>query len=162
MSGENILLAYRGEITTELLDAIYAMMDRQVRGDNSAPEMKKVFHVLVESLQNVFHHQSGREDDHPGFLIQMDGDSYKIITGNLITVEEAEILKKRIDEVNSLPKSELREHYQQALSESEFSGKGGAGLGIIEMARKSGNKLNYEFTPVGDDCSFFSLAVTLP
>ena len=47
------------------------------------------------------------------------------------------------------------------LSSSEFSSKGGAGLGLIEMAKKTGNKLDYDFVPVDTDFSYFILSKTV-
>ena len=47
------------------------------------------------------------------------------------------------------------------LSTSEFSNKGGAGLGLIEMAKKTGNKLDYDFVPLDNDYSYFILSKTV-
>ena len=35
--------------------------------------------------------------------------------------------------------------------------KGGAGLGFVDMARKSGQKLHFDFEPIDEHFSFFSL-----
>jgi hypothetical protein len=43
----------------------------------------------------------------------------------------------------------------------KFSEIGGAGIGLIDMARKSGNKLDYEFKPIDNRISFFSLVVRI-
>ena len=98
-----------------------------------------------------------------GFIIKsIDENSYSITTGNYILVNNVEKLKEKIDHVNSLTPENLRIYYQQSLGKSEFSEKGGAGLGIIEMAKKSGKKLDYEFTPIDEKHSFFSLSVSIP
>jgi hypothetical protein len=169
MDADNILLAYKGEINSQLLDAVYAMMEKNFEKSNAPTEIrKKFFHVLVESLQNLFHHQinvtpavKSAGKNITGFLIIGDGSEYRIITGNYMLNEGIPRLKQRLDEVNGMSGSNLREYYKQSLASGEFSEKGGAGLGIIEMARKSGNKLTYEFTEIDDTYSFFSLAVTV-
>ncbi|MCZ6898904.1 MAG: DUF6272 family protein, partial [Bacteroidetes bacterium] len=38
-----------------------------------------------------------------------------------------------------------------------LSEKGGAGLGFVDMARKSGHKLEFGFETMNDEFSFFSL-----
>jgi hypothetical protein len=171
MDSENIILAYKGEINSELLEAVYTMMDKHLEQKKISPDRKKKFyHILVEALQNVFHHQSRNANgNHPadkndltGFVVRCDDDHYRIITGNYIRNASIDHLKKRLDEVNDLTPEKLRVHYQQSLAGNEFSEKGGAGLGIIEMARKSGSKLNYEFTTIDKEYSFFSLAITIP
>ena len=50
-------------------------------------------------------------------------------------------------------------YYQKILSDGERSSKGTAGLGMIDIARKSGNKLEYEFVDVNEYYDFFCLNV---
>lgn len=166
MDAENIVLAFKGDIDATLLDAVYSMMDRHLEEKNYSPDKKKkFFHILIECLQNVFHHQTTFPKESAsmtGFVIKSDGkDLYTIITGNYLLNSEIENLTKKINEVNSLSPEALRSHYQKTLAGNEFSEKGGAGLGIIEMARKSGNQLNYEFKKIDNKYSFFSLAITI-
>jgi len=52
--------------------------------------------------------------------------------------------------------------YKQVLTNGQVSDKGGGGLGIIDIAKKSGEKLDYGFMPVDDFNSFFSLNVSIP
>jgi hypothetical protein len=42
-----------------------------------------------------------------------------------------------------------------------MSSKGTAGLGMIDIARKSGEKLEYDFQPINDKTTFFSLTVKI-
>jgi hypothetical protein len=59
--------------------------------------------------------------------------------------------------VNQCNKEELKNLYQGILSDGELSEKGTAGLGMIDIARKSGQKLGYDFHPVNEKYSFYSL-----
>ena len=170
MDAENIILTYNGEINAELLEAVYSMIHLHFEEKKTSPDKKKkLFNILIECLQNVFHHHapgkkgvSGTDVSLTGLVIKRYGDdSYNIITGNYLLNTETESLKKKLDEVNELSPESLRSYYQDSLITNEFSKKGGAGLGIIEMARKSGNKLIYEFTKVNDEYSFFSLTITI-
>jgi hypothetical protein len=168
MDEASVVLAYRGEISSELLESIYQMMDTHLKEANESPaKRKKFFHILVESLQNVFHHQekvdaAAYDVQSSGFIVSRpDTTTYRITTGNYIRNSAVDKLKERINKVNGLSPQELREHYRQSLTETELSEKGGAGLGIIEMVRKSGRQLDYEFIKVDDTFSFFSVAVTL-
>ena len=58
-------------------------------------------------------------------------------------------------------KDELREYYVNTLSNESFSDKGGGGLGMIDIARKSGQKFEYSFTPINNIYSFFSLIIKI-
>ena len=163
MEGEHIVVAYNGAIDEKLLEAVYSMMDKHMEEHKTpADKRKKLFHILVESLQNVFHHHEEIDIEmRTGFVIKCEGDVYTIVTGNHVMNSDVDELKKKLEKVNSLSPAELRTHYQQTLASTELSQKGGAGLGIIEMARKSGNKLKYEITRVNDEYSFFTLQVTI-
>src|SRR5882724_2821195 len=96
------------------------------------------------------------------FLICRDKDNrYRIVTGNHMLNSNMEKLKNRIDEINAMTKEELKTHYLESLKSTELSAKGGAGLGMIDIARKSGNKLEYRFDPLNDRISFFSLMISI-
>jgi hypothetical protein len=88
-------------------------------------------------------------------------EGYSIITGNYILNENVSGLKKRIDEINALTKEEFKEYYKQVLDNGEMSLKGGGGLGIIDIARKSGEKLEYEFLSLPNNVSFFILKIKI-
>jgi hypothetical protein len=64
--------------------------------------------------------------------------------------------------VNVLDKDGLKMLYKEVLSNEERSDKGGGGLGIIDIARKSRQKLVYDFMDVDDQYSFFSLYIKIP
>ena len=70
-------------------------------------------------------------------------------------------LKEKLELVNSMDKDELKAYYKQVLSEGTLSSKGTAGLGMIDIARKSGEKLAYDFHQINDTTTFFSLAVKI-
>ena len=63
--------------------------------------------------------------------------------------------------INKLSKEELKEYYKAVLNNGEMSMKGGGGLGMIDIARKTGEKLNFNFSPVDDKFSFFSLNIKI-
>jgi hypothetical protein len=73
-----------------------------------------------------------------------------------------EHLREKIEKMNAMTPEQLRAYYQEMLSVAELSEKGGAGLGILDMARKSRMPLEYEFIPIDDNYSFFILAISIP
>ena len=128
---------------------------------------KKVYNVLVECLQNLYHHLDEVSQDQNEkirsaiFMIGKIDNSYNIITGNYIKNVNIEGLKKRLDHINILTKEELKEYYKLVLNNGEMSMKGGGGLGMIDIARKTGQKLNFDFSPVDEKYSFFSLNIKI-
>ena len=161
MSDQQILLAYLGEVTPDLINAIL----KGVKNDNVAFQeeeiltKKKVYNIIVESLENIARHSDVVEKgQHLSlFLLGKQDRNYFVISGNYIYNDQVENLKNMIDHVNALDKNDIKKVYRNILAEGKFSVKGGAGLGIIDMAIKSGNKLEYTFIPVEDKISFYIL-----
>ena len=69
--------------------------------------------------------------------------------------------KDKLEDINAMGKEELKEFYKNVLNNGQMSEKGGGGLGMIDIARKSGQKLDYGFMPFDDNHSFFSLNVNI-
>ena len=83
------------------------------------------------------------------------------MTGNYILTENITPLTERMDQLNSLSKDELKALYKEILNNDTFSQKGGGGLGLIDIARRTGQKLGYNFKPIDDEYSFFSLDIRI-
>jgi hypothetical protein len=122
---------------------------------------RKVTFLMVECFQNIVRHGESVifDDEHienPGYFLTKNIDNTHFITsGNLVRKENVKKLTEDLRHVNSLTKQELRELYKKALSTNEISEKGGAGLGLIELARKSGHPIEFSFKPYNKDYSFF-------
>lgn len=166
MEKNNILLSFKGDITSELLTSILQIMENKMDNMQEEPKIKKkVYNVLVECLQNLYHHmddatdQFGDKNRSAIFMIGKLKNSYNIITGNYILNENIHGLKQRLDEVNALSKEELKDYYKKVLNNGEMSLKGGGGLGMIDIARKTGEKLEYNFLEIDNKVSFFTLII---
>ncbi|MDH3710193.1 MAG: SiaB family protein kinase [Cyclobacteriaceae bacterium] len=159
-----ILLSYRGTVTDELFDTILELAEHKLDQEQTSKQVKrKVFKVLVESLQNVYHHF----DDLPlttesfpvTFTLEKDKLTYCISTGNHILITKVEELRNLIEDVNNMDRKQLKSFYRNRLGDGSFSERGGAGLGIVDIIRKSGEKITYDFRRVNEDYSYFSLKV---
>lgn len=168
MQSNSIIMSYKGAASNDLLTSILAIAQTNLAEIESKSVIKKrVFTILVEILQNIYHHfeeieaDDLHEDDSIIFILSRVEDSYVIITGNYVAQGDVSALKGRIDEVNLMNAEQLKEKYREKLNTGVVSAKGGAGLGIIDIARKSGNKLEYSFREYSSKYSFFSLTVKI-
>jgi hypothetical protein len=170
MERNKIMLSFKGDITSELLTSILQIMETKLDNLQEEPKIKKkVYNVLVECLQNLYHHMDDLPPDEESsklarsaiFMIGKTAGEYSIITGNYIRTQQVDKLKTKLDKINAMSKEELKEFYKEILNNEEFSLKGGGGLGMIDIARKSGQKLNYTFLPVDNNYSFFSLNIKI-
>lgn len=170
LNGGNVLLSYKGCISTDLINSVLDSIETKLQeADESSKIRKKVYNVLVEGLQNLYHHNDdvpnsykGKFEDGFGVLvIKKLKNSYKISTGNFITSDNIEKLKNRIDRINAMSKDELKQEYKSVLNNQKMSAKGGGGLGLTDIARKTGNKLNYMFHNFSENYYFFSLDISI-
>jgi hypothetical protein len=136
--------------------------------DEKPKVKKKVFNVLVECLQNLYHHidkdapeELAALDSSALLMIAKNSDNYQIMTGNYMETKYVEELKSKLDLVNSMDKAELKAYYKEVLNNGTRSEKGTAGLGMIDIARKSAQKLGYHFMDVDKEMTFFSLTVKI-
>ena len=173
MERDNVLLAFKGTITSELLSSVFQIMESKMDDLNDSPATKKkVFNVLVECLQNLYHHiddfgnenvflESSGDKKSAIFSIIRNDDAYNIVTGNFIFPKNVDDITEKINYINSLNRDELKEYYKEVLNNGKLSEKGGGGLGLIDIAKKSRNKLQYSFREIDDDYSFFTLTVKI-
>ena len=168
MERDHVLLSFKGIISSDLLSSIYQVVDTKLNDLGEDPKKKKkVYHVLVELLQNIYHHMDEMQEAENGhrdamFMITRNEEGvYFIYTGNFILKEKCQVLSERIEKINAMTPEELRAHHVGSLETTVLSEKGGAGLGIIDIARKSGNRLIYSFHDVSEQYSFFTLQVNV-
>jgi hypothetical protein len=167
MERKNIMLSFKGDMSTDLLTSILQLIENKLdRFGESAKVKRRMFNILVECLQNLYHHierppRNLAGDDQPSVIIMIAKNvtGYSIITGNFMLNNNADELKKRLEEINAMSSDDVKALYKSVLADGKISEKGGGGLGIIDIARKSGEKLEYGFIPFGDGSSFFSLNV---
>ena len=169
MDKHNIMLSFKGNVTSELLTSILQIMESQMDNMDESPKMRrKVYNILVECLQNLYHHidekfteETQEHERNAIFAIGKVNGKYSIITGNYMLSENVANLKDRLDRVNAMSREELKAYYKEVLSNGVMSEKGGGGLGMIDIARKSGSRLDYNFAPIDDKYSFFSLSINV-
>lgn len=166
MEESNIMLSFKGEVTSDLLTSILQIMESKMDTLEEPPVVKKkVYNILVECLQNLYHHLESDDLTTPIneksalFMIRKQNDEYSIMTGNYMVKENVTPMKKRLDTINAMDNLQLKNYYKEVLNNGEMSSKGGGGLGMIDIARKSGKKLEYRFDDVDGKLTFFSLNV---
>lgn len=170
MIANNLILVYEGEFTQEITKSVLAMAERNMDAiGESANVKRKVFNVMVECLQNIVKHAEDlNEKDEDGlknnaiFMLGKQINEYIVTSGNPVRNNTVSKIQAKVEQINALDKDGLKDLYKEIIKNTEISEKGGAGLGFVDMARKSGEKLGFSFEPINDEFSFFALRVTVP
>ncbi len=163
MQKEDLMFAYRGLVTLENSVPLIMLIEREMETAEYGPvARKRLFMFVVESLQNVAKHVDQAETSGMSLILysKIKG-GYTVTTGNVISSDNVEGLRKRLDEINRLNPDEIRSVYRRMLTDSSLSSKGGAGLGLIEMAKKTGNRLDYDFRRLNEQQHYFMLSKTV-
>ena len=174
MAEHNISMIYSGPLWAEGIDGMAEFLQKKLNKDDMPlSESQAVFSVFVEQMNNMLMYsaekekhempETGRAEASSGiFVLGNCEKSYYVQTGNVIKNSSIEILKERIDHLNTLDKKELRQLYRdQMKSENDNPESKGAGLGLTEIARRATSKIEYEFSPCGEGLSYFTMYVTV-
>ena len=112
---------------------------------------KRLFSVMVEGLENIQRHASGALNSSAAVLLRPIPNGYSIHFGNGMPSIVATILDQRLALFNQMDDDDLKEHYLKLLESNGRTERGGAGLGLISMARKSSGPMLFESITVSED-----------
>jgi len=174
LSDKSIILVYSGPLWSEGIGGIAVALKKRLEFDDIPLETsQEVFSVFVEQMNNMLMYSSEKEKfelangNHTlspkgTFILGKEGKTYFIQTGNVMKNSSMELVKKRIDYVNTLDKKELRKYYKEQMRIKDTNPESkGSGLGFIEIARRVSSSLEYSFTPYEEGYTFFTLYVTI-
>lgn len=160
---KEVLISHYGPFSYEeigfLLNKMTAILDRYAFG---ITVKKKVYAAMVESLENIYKHQDLIDENTnylPKFNLQLDEKYICLSVSNSVLKSKMTALKNRLDRVNQLDKNGLKEYYKEIILSGNVSQKGGAGLGIVNIAKVTENKLNYTFDEIDPNHSYFTLKI---
>ena len=168
MRDYELSLVYEGEITQPIIKAFLSLTEtKMMQQEEPGAVQRKVFHVMVECLQNVSKYSDSSIEHnylYAGmgvFIVTRSSKEYRITTGNAMETSKIGDLKPMLENINSMDKETLNEMYKKQIKEGQLHEKGGAGLGFIDIKRKTGNNLSFDFTPIDEKYSFFILSTSV-
>jgi hypothetical protein len=123
---------------------------------------------MIESLENIIRYNNSipsaveiLKKYPPEFMICYKKDNYLIETVNIIRNYDIPFLKEKIDMLKKMDQEQIKELYKTTITNGKFSKKGGAGLGIIEMAKVADYRIDGHFSFLDEDFSYFTLQLKI-
>lgn len=163
-----ILLCFNGPISRSLIEEIGNALKNYLQAENALPSAAMdVFSVYVELTQNIRHYAMARGyDELQGsatvVVARDETGRYLVQAGNMVEKADGEALLARIQELSRLDKTELKAAYKAQLRRPrDENAVSGAGLGLIDVARKSAQPLSASLAPMDAEHLFFSLRATI-
>ena len=143
LGGGEVMLAYEGEVSQSLILSLTGLIELEiVKSGEDAKLQKQLFHTLVEGLQNIMKHAD-----------PIEGERMTMFSGRGVVM----LIRTPVKNAND---DELKAMHRASLRGNEISEKGGAGLGLIDMARKA-QDIDYRFEVINEERQFYLLEVKL-
>ena len=165
---DGIIFSFSGPMSHEIIEGIGSAIRVKI-GEGEDGDRKaalKVFAIFVEQVENVINYsvEKDYEDSQLSFGIVVIGkkDDYFFISGgNKINTNKVEKLKSNLDKLTKMNKDELKIYYKEKRRASKEDDSKGAGIGFIEMARKSTKPIEYSFEEIDSEYSFFTIKISI-
>lgn len=167
LSSSGILISFSGRFSQGIIEELgEAIMKHMEAEDRPRNDIYNVFAIFVETTHNIKKYASSKlggefynQIFNSGIVtIGNSEEGYFICSGNLIEKDDAEKLADRLDSLIPLDKDQLKKRYKEQMKKDLPPDSTGAGLGLIDIARKASKPMKYSIRSV-QDLSFFTLTV---
>jgi len=157
-----LVLSNFGALSEDNVDSILLLIETKLENAGEPKGLiKRVFSVVVESLQNIRIHGTQNDDakDSNFIVVGKERNDYKISVANVADNDVIEKIKSSLRRIKGMNPIALKKIYMNSLTLGKLSKKGGAGLGLVTIALKSENNVKYDFEKVNGELTFFNLHV---
>lgn len=156
-----LLVFYQGNYQETPSHSILNIVEKNISAGMKKPAIRSLLYLMIEALQNIERYSAHTLTSEDYSLVYSDEQFFHIYTQNVIENKNVENLKQRLDSVIDKSKEELDEIYAKTLTSDSRTEKG-AGLGLIDLARKTRNRFFYEFKSIDEQYSTYSLCFAVP
>ena len=161
MQHSGVIMAYNGTVSDELMVSLAEILKAKLEGLDDAKRSRTVFSVFMEGMQNLIWH--GRTEQNPTGMVcisEHEGEIV-IVCGNRIIRSDSVKLKEILEQLHYADKDTIRQLYREGMSRSNDHEGPGAGLGLLEIARRATHPISYAFTDVDDQQVDFFLSARI-
>ncbi len=167
-SREGILLCFNGPISRSIIEEIGEALKNYLKAERTQPSAAMdIFGAYIEMSQNIRHYTTRQNyDDRDASAIVVVGrepdGAYRVSAGNLVEIADGMALVERIRQLALLDKAALKAAYKEQLrAPRPASSPCGAGLGLLDIARKARTPLSATLIQVAEGRAFFSLCAVI-
>lgn len=164
---QRIMLCFNGPISRSLIEEIGNALRNYLNSQQATPsDSMDVFAAYIEMTQNIRHYamRHGYDEESASATVAVAKDAqgrYTVSAGNLVEYGDGEQLVRTIETLAALDKQELKRAYKQQLRMPRGGVSSGAGLGLLDIARKSSEPMRASLEPLPDGRGFFSLTAVI-
>ncbi|MBK8393767.1 MAG: hypothetical protein IPL26_00770 [Leptospiraceae bacterium] len=158
-----VLVSFKGAISQEVLTEFGTMIKSSLSAETNT---KRIFAVFVELAQNILHYSSEQQPNLGGnagvgiIVLKEKQNLFFLSSGNLVSNQSVEKIKAKCEKVNEMNKDQLKVYHQELIRGGRPDGSKGAGLGIVDIARKCDSPVDCVVDFVDEKNSFLTLSVS--
>jgi hypothetical protein len=162
-SDQQILICLNGPNSQSLIEEIGKAMRQHIATQTEDSKAMDVFSIYIEISQNIRNYALQKNYDSVTssatvIIASHPQGRYSVSAANLVEPNDGQRLLERIQSLSQYDKAGLKQLYKSQLREGELN-SGGAGLGLIEMARRSSAPLEASLEDRPGGKAFFALRV---
>lgn len=167
LNDRNMLFAYSGYLSESLLQTLGNSVKQQMELKNAEQKIaRRVFSVFVEQVQNIIRYSDEQEwlsetksDRLSGGVVAFghEKERFFVICGNPVPEADADYLRNRLEEIAGMDEDTLRKYYRTKLREEPEAQSEGGSIGLLEIARRASQPLEFDFLQLDNDRKFFVL-----
>jgi len=168
MSISTTMVDFEGPITFGTIEMLLSKLRNTTDfKELEKPARKRLYGIFVESIDNIFKYavrmpgEPGEQGPFPKIQVVNQGGRYMVRAGNLVRNDDVGDLTFKLDRVNQLDNEALKSLYEEVINKESRASDTGAGLGLITMALRTEDKIEFSFTVVDSHFSFFEYQITL-
>lgn len=167
-------IAYSGLMYSDSVESLGKFVRKRMDLANVSLSFSQyVFSVFVELMTNILMHSTEKIETNQttnqtmtaskgAFMLSFDGNDCRVYCKNLMSTQYIKPMRERLEYLNALDKPSLRKFYKEKLKiHIDNRERKGAGLGLLEVARRASMPIEYSFIDCGEGISCFTVCVTL-
>jgi len=164
---EGVMICFNGAFAHSIIEEIGNALRRYLQDQEEKKSAAlDVFAVYIEQAQNIRAYLARKQFREPEtanaiIVIARKGERYVVSSGNIVEAGDQPGLAGRLEEIRSTDAAGLRRMFRERLRSDTRSANGGAGMGLIEVAKRCTEPLQYAFHPLDAGHSFFCLTAVV-
>jgi len=166
---KGIIFSFNGFISETILFALGDALKKKMSADETnVTTIKRVFSVFVEQAQNIIRYSAEilgePEREGPQFrsgliTVGTEEGRFFVVCGNVMRREDAEPLQARLEILRGMDSAGIKAYYRERILDPASPGSKGANLGLIEIARRASEPIQFDFLAIDHQTTFYCMKV---
>jgi len=168
---QGIIFSFSGYMSEGILFSLgEALRQKMTLDDTDVGTVKKVFSVFVEQAQNIIRYSADRVTVDPAkaadlssgmVTIGSDQGRFYIVCANVVLSADEPRLRAKLERLQKMDKEQIKAYYKEQLREPPEDQSKGATIGLIEIARRASEPIEFDFEQIDDQSYFFCMKVSI-